>query len=199
MARFNRVYRLPVGQARQVGIEIARPIRITFDIEKTANEQPNPYKIQAFNLAPSTIAALTKHDAKVLLYACYQYEDGALLMAAGCIVSAYTYMDGPDLTTELEVRDGYFEIRDTAVSLGYGPGASSKSIVSAIASQMGLPLIMADDVPARSWAHGFSFFGPARVALHKITQGTGLEWSIQNQALQIIAKRGTTPRQAIVL
>jgi hypothetical protein len=32
-----------------------------------------------------------------------------------------------------------------------------------------------------------------------VVQGTGLEWSIQNQTLQVIAKRGTTKRQAIVL
>jgi hypothetical protein len=120
-------------------------------------------------------------------------------MCAGAIVSAYTFKDGTDVTTELEVRDGYFEIRDTAVSIGQGPGASAKSIIRSIASQMGLPLVMADDAPERSWANGFSFYGPARAALHKVVQGTGLEWSIQNQALQVVTKRGVTARQAVVL
>ncbi|KAG1582514.1 hypothetical protein G6F46_015223 [Rhizopus delemar] len=58
---------------------------------------------------------------------------------------------------------------------------------------------MADDVPDRRWQQGFSFYGAARTALHKVTQGTGLEWSIQNQQLQVGQRRGTTRRQAVVL
>lgn len=46
---------------------------------------------------------------------------------------------------------------------------------------------------------GFSFYGAARTALHKVTQGTGLEWSIQNQQLQVVRRRGTTRRKAVVL
>src|SRR5690606_37100836 len=107
--------------------------------------------------------------------------------------------DGPDVFTELEVRDGYVEIRDTAVSLGYGPGARASVIVREIARQMGLPLILEDDAPDRTWAHGFSFYGPARQALHKVVAGTGLEWSVQNQQRQVIARGGTTRRQAVVL
>jgi len=199
MPRFRRDYRLLVGRAGQTGVQIGPPIRMTFDIEKTAGEEPNPYKIQVFNLAPDTIAGMAHKDSRALLYAGYADEDGPILMCAGAIVNAYTYQDGPDLTTELEVRDGYFEIRDTAVSLGYGPGVSAKTIIKAIAGQMGLSLIMADDTPDRTWANGFSHYGPARAAMHKVTQGTGLEWSIQNQTLQVVTKRGTTPRQAIVL
>ena len=199
MPRFDRVYRLLVGKPGQQGVQIEQPFRITFDIEKSTSEQPNPHKIRIYNLAANTRRAIEEPDLRCVLYAGYGEEDGPLLMAAGAITFAYTAFDGPDVFTELEVRDGYIEIRDTAVSLGYGPGARASAIIRDVASQMGLSLIMEDDAPDRTWTHGFSFYGPARQALHKAVAGAGLEWSIQNQQLQVIAKGGTTRRQAVVL
>ncbi|MFU1927601.1 phage protein [Bordetella hinzii] len=199
MARFDRVYRLVVGKSGAKGIEIVRPIRITFDIAKDAEEEPNDYTIRIYNLAPATRKALEEPGLRCVLYAGYAEEQGPLLMAAGSVVFAYTKYELPDVVTELTVRDGHVELRDTAVSIGLGPGAQASTIIRDIARQMGLPLVMADDVPDRRWHQGFSFYGAARTALHKVTQGTGLEWSIQNQQLQVVQRRGTTRRQAVVL
>ncbi|WP_454691123.1 phage protein [Achromobacter aloeverae] len=199
MARFDRVYRLLVGKAGQKGVEINQPMRITFEIEKSAEEDPNDSKIRVYNLATATRKAMEQPDLRCLLYAGYAEEGGPLLMMAGAVTFGYTFFDGPDVVTELSVKDGYVEIRDTAVSLGYGPGAQASVIIRDIARQMGLPLVMAADVPDRRWEHGFSFYGAARAALHKVVQGTSLEWSIQNQQLQVIPRRGTTRRQAVVL
>ncbi len=199
MARFDRVYRLVVGKSGAKGIEIVRPIRITFDIAKDAEEEPNDYTIRVYNLAPATRKALEEPGLRCVLYAGYAEEQGPLLMAAGSVVFAYTKYELPDVVTELTVRDGHVELRDTAVSIGLGPGAQASTIIRDIARQMGLPLVMADDVPDRRWHQGFSFYGAARTALHKVTQGTGLEWSIQNQQLQVVQRRGTTRRQAVVL
>ncbi|KCB24755.1 phage protein [Bordetella hinzii] len=199
MARFDRVYRLVVGKSGAKGIEIVRPIRITFDIAKDAEEEPNDYTIRIYNLAPATRKALEEPGLRCVLYAGYAEEQGSLLMAAGSVVFAYTKYELPDVVTELTVRDGHVELRDTAVSIGLGPGAQASAIIRDIARQMGLPLVMADDVPDRRWHQGFSFYGAARTALHKVTQGTGLEWSIQNQQLQVVQRRGTTRRQVVVL
>ncbi|VFR81279.1 FIG00643583: hypothetical protein [plant metagenome] len=199
MARFHRDYRLLIGRAGKTGVEITPPLRVTFEVEKDAGEQPNPSKIRVYNLAASTRKAIEEPDQRCVLYAGYREEGPPLLLCAGAVSFAYTFRDGPDTVTELEVRDGFIEIRDTAVSLGYGPGAQASTIIRDVAGQMGLKLVMADDLPDRRWSGGFSFYGPARQALHKVVQGTGLEWSVQNQQLQVIQKRGTTLRRAIVL
>lgn len=199
MARFNRVYRLLVGKSGQKGIEIVPPIRITFDVEKDADEEPNDHKIRIYNLNADSRKALEEPGLRCVLYAGYAEEDGPLLMAAGSVVFAYTKFEQPDVITELIVKDGHVELRDTAVSIGLGPGAQASHIIRDIARQMGLPLVMAEDVPDRRWQQGFSFYGAARTALHKVTQGTGLEWSVQNQQLQVVQRRGTTRRQAVVL
>lgn len=199
MPRFDRVYRLLVGKPNQKGVEIVQPIRITFDVRKDTEEEPNDHTIRVYNLAAATRRALEEPGLRCVLYAGYADEGGPLLMASGSVVFAYTKFEQPDVVTELVVKDGYTEVRDTAISIGLGPGAQASAIIRDIARQMGLPLVMADDVPDRRWQQGFSFYGAARTALHKVTQGTGLEWSIQNQQLQVVQRRGTTRRQAVVL
>jgi hypothetical protein len=199
MPRFDRVYRLLVGKPNQKGVEIVQPIRITFDVRKDTEEEPNDHTIRVYNLAAATRRALEEPGLRCVLYAGYAEEGGPLLMASGSVVFAYTKFEQPDVVTELIVKDGYTEVRDTAISIGLGPGAQASAIIRDIARQMGLPLVMADDVADRRWQQGFSFYGAARTALHKVTQGTGLEWSIQNQQLQVVQRRGTTRRQAVVL
>lgn len=199
MARFDRVYRLLVGKPNQKGLEIRQPMRVTFEVSKDAQEEPNDHKIRIYNLAADTRRALEEPGLRCVLYAGYAEEGGPLLMASGSVVYAYTWYELPDVVTELAVKDGYTEVRDTAISIGLGPGAQASAIIRDVASQMGLPLVMADDVPDRRWQQGFSFYGAARTALHKVTQGTGLEWSIQNQQLQVVRRRGTTRRKAVVL
>ncbi|WP_238923762.1 phage protein [Achromobacter ruhlandii] len=199
MARFDRVYRLLVGKPNQKGLEIRQPMRVTFEVSKDAQEDPNDHKIRIYNLAADTRRALEEPGLRCVLYAGYAEEGGPLLMASGSVVYAYTWYELPDVVTELAVKDGYTEVRDTAVSIGLGPGAQASVIIRDVARQMGLPLVMADDVPDRRWQQGFSFYGAARTALHKVTQGTGLEWSIQNQQLQVVGRRGTTRRKAVVL
>ncbi|MGO4398455.1 phage protein [Achromobacter sp. PAB15] len=199
MSRFDRVYRLQVGKAGTKGLEVVPPIRVTFDISKDSSEEPNDHTIRIYNLAADTRKALEEPDLRCVLYAGYAEEGGPLLMASGTLVFAYTRFEQPDIVTELIVKDGFTEIRDTAVSIGLGPGAQASTIIRDIARQMGLPLVMADELPDRRWQQGFSFYGAARTALHKVAQGAGLEWSIQNQQLQVVQRRGTTRRQAVVL
>lgn len=199
MARFDRVYRLLVGKPNQKGLEIRQPMRVTFEVSKDAQEEPNDHKVRIYNLAADTRRQLEEPGLRCVLYAGYAEEGGPLLMASGSVVYAYTWYELPDVVTELAVKDGYTEVRDTAVSIGLGAGAQASAIIRDVARQMGLPLVMADDVPDRRWQQGFSFYGAARTALHKVTQGTGLEWSIQNQQLQVVGRRGTTRRKAVVL
>lgn len=199
MARFNRIYKLTVGTAGSQGTVIEPPLQITFEVDKDVKEDANTHKIRIYNLKESTRREIERPDLRAYLYAGYVEEQGAVLMAGGTVVDAYSYHDGADVVTELEIADGYGEIRDTAISISYGPGASSATIIKDIAGQMGLTLNMPDSLTERTWEHGFSYYGPARQGLHKVTRGAGQEWSIQNETLQIVATNGTTARSVVVL
>lgn len=199
MPRFNRTYRLLAGEAGGSGVEIRPPIHITFEVDKDAKEETNVHRISIWNLKKETRDRIVEPDTFVVLYAGYEEEDGPVLVAAGNVTFGYSYIDGPNWVTELELKDGYANVRDTVVSMGYGPGARASVIIRELARQMGLHLVMSNDAPDRTWQNGFSFYGAAYKALHKVVQGTGLEWSIQNAELQVIPRRGVTPRQAVVL
>lgn len=199
MARFRRTFRLVVGPAGGQGITIQPPMQIQFDVTKDSKEDPNVHSIRIYNLKESTRAALEKPDLRAHLYAGYEEESGGILLAAGTVVDSFTRFDTPDVVTELAVVDGYGELRDSAVSLSYGAGANSATIIEAVALQMGLVLNMPRSLQSRTWDHGFSFYGPARQALHKLCRGSGVEWSVQNQTLQVVAVRGTTERSVVVL
>lgn len=197
-AKFSRVYTLKIGKAGGKGLEIAPPFQMDFDVKKDTKEEPNVHTVKVFNLKPETMKQLSKPDQFCVLYAGYQHEDDAVLLAAGNIEETFIKRTEKDVIFNIEFLDGWVAIRDTAVSLGYGGGISAKAIIKEIAKQMGLPLMMNEKLPDRTWQHGFSFYGPAHQALHKVVKGTGLEWSIQDNTLQIIKEGGTTTRKAVV-
>lgn len=199
MARFDRTYRLLVGRPGEKGVEIAPPLRMKFEVSKDTSESPNQIKISVWNLSPHTREAIVEPDNVVALYAGYEQEEGALLLAYGTVLQGASSFQNAEIVTELEVLDGFAQIRDTVVSLGCGAGVRARLIIEDIAFQMGLSLVMAEDAPDRVWQNGFSFYGAARVALHKVVQGSGLEYSIQNGELQVIERCGVTPRKGFVL
>lgn len=193
MPRFDRVCSLVVSRAGQAGVEV-NGLRIKFDIVKNDSRNPNKSRIQIYNLAPSTRQALERPDVTCRLRAGYVEDTGLLECFTGNVVFSWSAKDGPDVVTTLELGDGAVPFRDATVSLGYGPGASSRDVIRAIAGRMGLPLQMPDDVPVHTWQTGFSTHGSARSALDRVTRGAGLSWSIQDGALQVVRAGGTTNR-----
>lgn len=199
--RFDRTYRLVIGKKGQDknAIVIEPPMRISFDVEKDVDPEPNEHSIKIYNLSPVTRQAVEKQDMRCVLYAGYEQEQNTTLLCSGDIAYAYSYKEGANWITELFVLDGLIEIRDTVVSLGYASGVNSSLILNDIAKAMGLKLIAANSLAERRWENGFSFYGAARTALNKIVAGTGLEWSVQNGELQVVNKYNVTKRQGVVL
>lgn len=199
MPRFNRVYSLVAGPAGGTGIEISQTLRLTFDIVKRSDKNPNKSKILIWNLRPENREALERPNTRCVLKVGYAEEGGPIEAYQGDVHFAFSKYDGPNVITELELGEGAKAIRDGMVTLGYGSGISSDQALRDVAGQMDLDLSMPDDVPTRTWNNGLSLHGPARNAMDRISQGTGLEWSIQNGQLQIIRAGGTTNRTVFEL
>lgn len=200
MNKFFRTYRILVGKSgSKDGIAIEPPFNIDFSIAKDTKEEPNIHNVRIYGLSQKTREAISRPDQMCVIYAGYKQEDGAILLASGNIVDAYSYHERGEVITSLDVLDGWVALRDTAVSLGYAEGIKAKQIIKDIATQMGVALTLPGSLPDRSWNHGFSFYGAAHSALHKVCAAAGYEWSIQNQTLQLIGKRGKTARVAVVL
>jgi hypothetical protein len=196
---FDRVYKLQVGKKGQTkGVEITK-LHITFDISKTAKKNPNSCTVVVWNLQKSTREKFEEPNGRLVLYAGYAEDVGPIMIFQGNVTGASTERDGADIKTTFELADGYRELRDSTISVGYAEGIDSKRMLQDTSKSLGMPLTLPDDAPYRTWQNGFSYYGSSRVLMDKITSATNLEWSVQNGEVQVIEKAGVTTRKGVLI
>ncbi len=186
MDLWDRQYRLSAGAAGGIGFEIGAsspmPLHISFSLEKADVQSPNTAKISLWNLSPAHLATLNRKDCVVTLKA--GYGSSMPLLFVGTVINVETETDGADTRTDLEVLDGRKELRDTYITLFYLSAVSSKTVIEAVAGEMGLPVVFSEraafvDLP------NYSFVGPGKDTLDRICGTNKLVWSIQNGILQV--------------
>lgn len=199
MALFNRVAELEVGQAGAKGILI-KDLRFSFNIEKTSSETLNNSTLKIYNLSPSSRKLVETPNNLVILRAGYSQDIGAITIFTGNIRRALTMREGVDWVTELELDDGLLAYRDSKVSLSFAPGINAVNVLSNVASRFGLSVNpLPGGIIAKTYPTGYSFVGRVREAMTKVCEYLDLEWSIQNQQIQILKKGGSVKNQVIVL
>lgn len=193
MSRFGRVFSLIIGEGGKQGLEIDN-LRCNFDIVKNVSKNPNRSRIRIYNLSPDNRKLLESPDIRCVFKAGYYEEDGPLEVYQGDVALVFSTYDRADVITEIQLGEGFKAIRDSMISLSYKEGVTSKKVLQDIAAKMKLTLSMPNDVPTRTWQNGLAFHGAGRQGLDKICAATGLSWSIQAGALQVIRSGGTTNR-----
>lgn len=193
MPRFDRVYSLIVGQGGQQGLQIDN-LRVNFEIVKNSSKNPNRSRIRVYNLSLDNRKALEKPDVRCVFKAGYAEEEGPLEVYQGDVALVFSTYDRADVITEIQLGEGFKAIRDVMISLSYKEGVESKKVLQDIAGKMKLTLSMPNDVPQRTWQNGLAFHGAARQGLDKVCAATGLSWSVQAGALQIVRSGGNTNR-----
>lgn len=203
MAQFDRIYRLTVGDDVDAVLIQSNPreqgLNISFDIDKDLTQQTNKCRVEVYNLSDSTAKKIERDDIVCILEVGYSEDVGLRRIFVGEVVGAWTRLSGSDKITTLELSDGQKAIRDSLVSLSYAPGVNRRKVIDDIASDMGIAVTYAEGLTFTRFANGFSFIGPGRSCLDKVCAGTRLNWSIQNNVLQIIEIGGTTQNYALKL
>ena len=202
--QFDRIYKLTVGIEGKDGVELeGKPnsdgLDISFDIIKDLNQTTNKCKLLIRNLTSATAKKLEREDSVCVLEVGYSEDIGLRRIFVGIVLTAKTKIDGTERICELEMADGHIAVRDTNVSLSYERNVSRKKAIDDVAVAMGLAVKYAEDCEFTNFANGFSFIGKGRNCLDKVCEGTGLNWSIQNNSLQIIKSGGTNKPYAILL
>lgn len=196
---FDRVASLVIGKAGGTGRELTG-LRIAFDIQKGATESPNKSTVRVWNLSDATKKQIETIGNVVILKAGYAQDIGAATIFSGTVTRSTTTREGVDWITELELRDGFLEFRDTKASVSYPPGTPTRRVVQDLAGKFGLTVrTLPADIGDKEYKNGFAFVGRARDGLTKACEYMGLEWSIQNREVQILAKGGVYRKQAYVL
>ena len=201
LKNFDRQYRFvaspPGGAGFEVGEGDPMALRINFNIEKADTETPNSARISIWNLNPEHLAILNEKDCMAKLRA--GYAGRMALCFVGDVTYVKTIMDGADRETIMEVADGRVCLRDTYVSLSYSGVINAKKIIEDTAGEMGVAVTFSYNAEFADFPNGFSFVGPARVALDKACRTSDLQWQIYNGVLQVKKRRGTMDRHGYLL
>ena len=186
--KFDRRYTLRCGQRGNDGFEIGtndgvQQLHINFSVEKADVKAANTAKIQIWNLSETNLSVVEQKDCVIELKAGYGSDQAVVLV--GNVTTSTTVMDNADRMTEIEVVDGRVELRDTMISISLNGQVDSREVYSTIATSMGLPIIMADELQFPVIPDGFYFVGKARACLTKIADYCGHAWTVQNGVLQV--------------
>lgn len=210
MSLFRRDWRLEVG-----GLVVARPLRVSFEVERSTRPTPNAATIRVWNLSRDSQALVEgAGGALVVLEAGYVGERaeifrGTVLRArAGQRTgSPKSERDGPDVVTTIEATDGGLEYRRARVARGYSAGVSVATVLRDLAGALGVgegnlrevEALGELDGGARTFPEGTVISGSASGEMTRILRSLGLRWSVQHGALQILQRGAALQTRAVRL
>lgn len=192
---FGRTAELTVGVPGEQGKKFTK-LRMTFSIEKSIESNPNPGKVSIYNLSEQSRALFEQKKATIIFAAGYTIPE---VLFTGDVKKPLHNRSGPDWITEIEAGDGETAYQEARIDKSYSPGSSVRQIVTDLGKSLGTSIGEIQGVTAETFVQGFVASGPVRKYLDEMTQKQGLKWSIQDNALQILPKGGSTTEEAIVL
>lgn len=207
---FRRSYRLTVEDVAISDLDIS------FSVDRTIKKQPSTADISIYNLDPDRRQRIEERGAaRVVLEAGYEMPEGAArgqgysdrgLIYAGDLREVYTDREGADLITHLTSGDGEKKHRQARVQKSFAPSTSIKAAIRACADALGVGVGNLDSITRAEFPGVGAVFpcgtvlsGSAAEELDGLLRSAGLEYSIQNGALQIRTRRQALEGEAVVL
>ena len=186
-------------------------LRIKFTVKKTPKSNPNTAEISIFNLSEKTRTLVESKNCHVVLNAGYLglNPDGILktnLFSSKSVENVFRgnikkfshdkstkitdfsqhTIEGPDIITKLECGDGDEVFTTKTFDKGYPADTKLTVLFKDLSDALSLPKGSQITIPENNIANGITFSGLVRDHLDNLCARYGLEWSIQNEALQIV-------------
>jgi len=196
---FNRRWSLTIGGDGSTPIT---QLRVAFKIKRTLEKSPNTAVITVTNLSPTNRGKLVSKGMPVVLSAGYEGNTGVIFSGDSRAINS-TH-EGADWNTEITCGDGEQVFNFARHNKAFGPGTSAKDVLKSAAEALGINVgnlekaaTFAEKVQV--FKHGFAAFGPASTSLDKVAKAMGLEWSIQQGALQFRKPGEPAQTEAVLL
>jgi hypothetical protein len=207
---FKRSYKLTVSLVGLYGFEIDSsiddpPLDIAFNIVRNLKKEPNTADITVFNLSPVNRAQLeTLKGAQVELQAGYGGDNGVIFKGDTEINNQHTF---PDWLSIFEADDGGKSTRNDRINLSLPPGTTLQTAITVIATSMRVgagnsiaaALLGTLSEGGKEFLNGITISGSAAKQMTRLIKSSGLEWSVQNDAIQILLQGLPLPVTAVVL
>lgn len=206
--RLGRLVSVTVDRLDVSGLDVE------FRIEKTIKPEPNTAEVVIYNLGREKRAQLeatrqTPRGIPVRVEAGYE-TTGVSQIWLGDLRTVYSVTEGPDIRTVIGSGDGEKAAQEAQIEKAFGPGTPIDVALRAIVKSMGLgegnvTAALATltregrAALARPLEAGTSFVGPSARLLTDWAASAGLEWSIQDGAIQLINRGQALAQKAILL
>ena len=194
---FQRSIRVSFGLANQP-FTVVTGLFMQFDVEKTSEKTPNRVRIQITNLNETSRSTLEQKNVIVRLEAGYQNQLDELFI--GNISKGSSERGGHDWVTSIEAGDGEKAFGTAQVNTTLGPGANTKQVLETLAAALGKGIgsikgVLDTDI----FQNGITLTGDVSQRIDEITDKMGLEWSIQDDKLQVLPPDVPSEELGIIL
>ena len=125
----------------------------------------------------------------------------------GDLRKAHSRREGPDVVTEVEAADGERAYRTARVNRSFGAGTSLGSVIQSIGRSLGVGVGNLAELATQAgfeglgqlFSEGTVTSGPAREEFSGLLDSAGIEWSIQDNTLQLLPRGQALAGTAVVL
>lgn len=194
---YDRACELVIGPRSQDGLKLTG-LRVVFNIEKTLDKTPNNATIEIYNLKSASRSFIESEKTSLILDA--GYKDNLKTIFIGDIAQVTTKRNGPDIITSIEAADAGINYTTKSADLSFASGSRFKQVFDTIADRFGVTLGEIDGVNENDqFLQGLTLTGMIKDHLDMLTKRQGLEWSIQDNKLQILSPTNSTSEEAVIL
>jgi hypothetical protein len=194
---FGRRARVSVGSFA-VGAEVGAPsiggavikpqLRIAFKVERDRKPEPNKNECQIYNLSEESRAAIKRGQ---LLTIDAGYPDSFGQIFQGDVRTFSHVQVGADWITKIAAGDGEVAHRTARVSESFGPKTKVSAVLQKLCDAYGVKIGNASDMvktkaKINEYLRGKAIHGLVSEQLEKMLRENGLEYSIQDGALQVV-------------
>jgi hypothetical protein len=205
---FDRAWNITVGDvevSRRIGAE-QRGLDVEFTVKKTTKREPNTCVLKIWNLAPDTRKRLTDPKAVTVRVEAGYGKQVSQLYLGEVRALAPGEKEGTDIVTELTSGDGEKATQGKRLAVPVGAKASAGDVLRSIARELGLGLGNVNQMATKLATKGLALYpkgtvihGNAARALDDYCRSAGLEWSIQDGALQILDRGAALDSRPYIL
>lgn len=175
-------------------------LRVAFKIHKDSGSTPNTAEIRVSNLAMVSRKHMQKKGAKVILAA--GYEENVAIIFSGDARLIDHVRDGSNWVTKIQCGDGERAYSTTRVSEAFKAGTQVKDVIKHHIAKMGIDAGNAHEklnTMVSQFVNGYSAHGRAAAELDHLFASHGLEWSIQDGRLMVLAPNEASKEAAVEL
>lgn len=187
--QFGRVCRLIVGKDGS-GIEISE-LRITFDIKKTSDGEPNSAVIEVYNLSREHENQIIEEWADVQLIA--GYLGAERLIFSGQIRTAVPTVQGTDRVVIINAGDGDREIYRGFINKTLEKGCDANEVVAECQKAMFGVIDAHKDELSTTYSRGKVLSGRASDILTNQVKQDDAQWSIQDGQMLLLQGSNVRP------